>query len=394
MTRSAIIIGGGIAGPLTAIGLKKAGVEATVYEAYEEPAYETGAWLTVAVNGIQALRTLGLHDAVKAAGFPAERITFANGTGKHLGTVPLGGKLADGSVTHTLKRGELLRVIHEAAREQHVPIVYGKQLLAAAQNERGVTARFKDGSEAHADVLIGADGVHSQLRRIIDPQAPRATYSRLLNFGSFVPPGRVKLAPGEYGMVFATRGFFGYVVAPSGEVWWFANVPSERELGREELATTDWRARLLEVFRGDAGPMCALIEATPGQIDAINTYDVEMVPRWHHGKLVILGDAAHAASPATGQGASMAAEDAVVLAKCMRDYAAVEPALEAFVTERRARTERVVAEGKRYANMKLVGPVGRFFRDLMLPMILRRQARPSHAGARAWLFEHQIEWNA
>ncbi|HTU60618.1 MAG TPA: FAD-dependent monooxygenase, partial [Polyangiales bacterium] len=203
----------------------------------------------------------------------------------------------------------------------------------------------------------------------------------------------VKLAHGEYGMVFATRGFFGYVVAPSGEVWWFANVPSERELERAELASTDWRARLLEVFHGDAGPMCALIEATPGRIDATNTYDVELVPRWRDGKLVILGDAAHAASPATGQGASMAAEDAVVLAKHMRDGASVEAALAAFVTERRARTERVVAEGKRYANMKLVGPVGRFFRDLMLPWILRRQARPSNADSRAWLFEHHIEWN-
>jgi 2-polyprenyl-6-methoxyphenol hydroxylase-like FAD-dependent oxidoreductase len=390
--RNAIIIGGGIAGPLTAIALKQAGVDATVYEAYPEPAYQTGAWLTVAVNGIAALRTLGLHDAVKAGGFPAEHIAFASGTGKHLGTVPLGGKLADGSVTQTLKRGELLRVIHDAARERGVPIVYGKQLTAAEEREHAVVARFKDGSEARTELLIGADGVHSQLRRVIDADAPRPTYSRLLNFGSFVPPGLVQLEPGAYGMVFATRGFFGYVVAPSREVWWFANVPSARELGREELVSTDWRTRLLEVFRGDVGPMCALIEATPEPIQAINTYELELVPRWQRGRLVILGDAAHAASPATGQGASMAAEDAVVLAKHVRDRAAVELALEAFVAERKPRAERVVAEGKRYANMKLVGPVGRYFRDLMLPWILRRQAGPSGADSRKWLFEHHIEW--
>ena len=89
----------------------------------------------------------------------------------------------------------------------------------------------------------------------------------------------------------------------------------------------------------------------------------------------------------------MAAEDAVVLAKQLRDHSSVTAALAGFVAERKPRTERVVAEGKRYANMKLVGPVGRFFRDLALPFILRRQANPSSAASRAWLFDHRIEWS-
>lgn len=394
MTRTAIIIGGGIAGPLTAIGLKKAGIDATVYEAYPEPAYQTGAWLTLAVNGLQALRTLGVHDVVRAAGFPAEHIAFASGNGKYLGTVPLGGKLADGSVTHSYKRGELLRVIHEQAAAKGVSIHYDKRLVKVDQSDRGVVACFEDGSHASADFLVGADGVHSQLRRMIDPEAPRPTYSQLLNFGSFVPSGRVKLAPDAYEMVFGTRAFFGYVVAPDGEVWWFANVPCTRELSREELASTNWRARLLEAFQGDQGPMCELITATPGEIQATNTYEIERVPQWQRGRMVILGDAAHAASPAGGQGASMAAEDAVVLAKCMRDHTDVQAALEAFVALRRPRVERVVAESKRYANMKLVGPVGRFFRDLMLPWLFKRQARPDNTESRAWLFDHRIEWNA
>jgi 2-polyprenyl-6-methoxyphenol hydroxylase-like FAD-dependent oxidoreductase len=140
--------------------------------------------------------------------------------------------------------------------------------------------------------------------------------------------------------------------------------------------------------------MCALIEATPGVIQAFNTFEVERVPSWQRGRFVIVGDAAHAVSPASGQGASMAAEDAVALAKSLRDHAEIEAALAAFVSARKPRAEKVVAYGKRYANMKLVGPVGRFFRDLALPWIFRSQSRSGESDARAWLFDHRSEWNA
>jgi 2-polyprenyl-6-methoxyphenol hydroxylase-like FAD-dependent oxidoreductase len=394
MTRTAIIIGNGIAGPLTALGLKKAGVEATVYEAYPEHAgREAGSWLTIAVNGLQALRTLGVHDAVKAVGFPADLIEFASGSGKYLGAVPIGGTLADGSVTHTLKRSELLRVLAAAVRDANIPIIYDKRLVAAAHDETGVIAYFSDGTHARADFIVGADGVHSQLRRLIDPNAPKPTYSRLLNFGGFTPAAHTQLPAGAYHMVFGKRAFFGYTVAPSREVWWFVNLSSDRELTRDELRAIDWRARLREAFSDDEGPMLDLIDATPGAIAGFPTFELETVPHWQLGRMVILGDAAHAASPSTGQGASMAAEDAVTLAKCVRDHADVESALTAFVMARRPRAEQVVAHGKRYANMKLVGPVGRFFRDLMLPAIFRRQ-RSQGPESLAWLFDHRIDWNA
>lgn len=127
-------------------------------------------------------------------------------------------------------------------------------------------------------------------------------------------------------MVFGRRGFFGYTVHPSGEVWWFANPPRAQEPSRAELAAiTDgqWRALLEDLFAGDRVPASEIIRATPGELTGWATYDLPSAPTWHSGAMVVIGDAAHAASPASGQGASMAIEDAVVLAQCLRDLPSV-----------------------------------------------------------------------
>lgn len=392
--RTATIIGGGIAGPATAIALQKAGIESTVYEAYATGADRAGAFMTVGSNGIAALRVLDASDRVVDAGFATPSINLRSYTGKSLGFARIDASEDGSTPSHTLKRSVLYRAIRDEAIERGIRIEYDKRLVEAVDETDDVRAVFADGSTAVADVLIGCDGVHSTVRRLIDPKAPAPAYAGLIGTGGYTRDLTVDTEPGAYEMIFGKRAFLGYVSAPDGEVWWFANVPCTRELSREELASTNWRARLLEAFQGDQGPMCELITATPGEIQATNTYEIERVPQWQRGRMVILGDAAHAASPAGGQGASMAAEDAVVLAKCMRDHTDVQAALEAFVALRRPRVERVVAESKRYANMKLVGPVGRFFRDLMLPWLFKRQARPDNTESRAWLFDHRIEWNA
>src|SRR5262245_31902792 len=105
--KHALIIGGGIAGPTTAMALQRAGISATVYEAYPADAAPAGAFLTVAVNGLTALRTIDLDTSVMAAGFPSPQIVFASGSGKQFGALPIGATLADGTVAHAIKRPEL-----------------------------------------------------------------------------------------------------------------------------------------------------------------------------------------------------------------------------------------------------------------------------------------------
>ena len=109
--------------------------------------------------------------------------------------------------------------------------------------------------------------------------------------------------------------------------------------------------------------------------------------------MIIIGDAAHATSPASGQGASMALEDAVVLAKCLRDQPDIASAFATYERLRRARVERVVAQGKRNGNQKAAGPVGRVLRDLFMPVMLRALER-SGKLSQNWMFDYHIDWEA
>lgn len=393
--KHALIIGSGIAGPVAAIALQQAGISSTVYEAYQaSDGLSAGVFLTVAVNGLGVLRSLDLHSQVLAAGFPSRTIEFISGSGKPLGIIPMGGTLPDGTVTHTIKRADLYRIVSEEAASRGISFVHQKRLVFAENTPTGVVAHFEDGSSATGDLLIGADGIHSKTRQLIDPGAPTPRYTGLGNIGGFCRTERVLAAPGTYQMIFGRRCFFGYAVSPSGEIWWFANPPSKRALSRGELSSLSseaWKERLCALFSDDKTPSIEIIQATKGGLFGTNQYDLPHVPIWHRGRMVILGDAAHAASPSSGQGVSMAVEDALVLAKCLRDIPEVERAFFAFEGLRRARVERVVAYGAKNSSSKTAGPIGRFFRDLMLPFVLKKAARAG-TGSLSWLFDYHVDW--
>jgi FAD-dependent urate hydroxylase len=393
--KKALIIGGGIAGPVTAMALQRAGIDSVVYEAHDTSAtLDAGAFLTVAVNGLDALRSLDAHEPVLAAGFPTRSIEFFSGTGKRLGEVPIGGTLADGTVTHTIKRADLYRVLHDEAIRRGIRTEHGKRLIDAETTPDGVVAQFEDSTHAEGDLLIGADGIHSRTRRIIDPAAPGPRYTGLGNIGGFTRDASVDTKPGIYAMVWGKRAFFGYTVSPSGEIWWFANPPSARELTRAELAATteQWKQRLIGLFAEDVSPVAEIIRATTGELLGTNQHDMPSVPNWREGPMVIVGDAAHATSPASGQGASMAIEDAVVLAKCLRDLPDIQQAFAAYEQLRRERVERVVAQGARSSSGKAAGPIARVLRDLMLPVVLKRVASSGERSL-AWMYSYHIGWD-
>jgi FAD-dependent urate hydroxylase len=393
-SKKALIIGGGVAGPVAAMALGRAGMDSVVYEAYADGADDAGAFLTFASNGLDALRAIEAHHLVLAEGFPTPRMTIQSGTGKHLGDVPNGGTSPDGTVSQTLKRADLYRVLRDEGVRRGAQVAYGKRLVDAEIKRDGVVARFEDGTEAEGDLLIGADGIHSRTRRIIDPSAPGARYIPVLNIGGYANDVDVPAEPGTFCMVFGKRAFFGYAVHPSGEVWWFANPPRADEPTTAELAaigTQRWRKILTDLFAEDTTPAADIIHATPGRLAGWATYDLPSVPTWHRGPMVIVGDAAHATAPSSGQGASMAIEDAVVLARCLRDLPDTPQAFVAYERLRRTRVERIVAHGARTSNTKAAGPVARVIRDLMMPAILKRVA---NGGSLAWMHDYHIDWDA
>jgi FAD-dependent urate hydroxylase len=268
-----------------------------------------------------------------------------------------------------------------AAEREGVQCSYGARLVDAEALPSGrIGVRLEDGSVIETDVLLGADGVHSRVRAIVSPQAPAPRETTMGNVGGFVPHGRVaeaRLEPSTYRMMFGRRAFFGYVVHPSGDVWWFANPPAPYR----ERPDAVWLASL---FERDAGPAAALVRATPHSLNFALQYELPRVPEWRRGAIGILGDAAHAASPTSGQGASLAIEDAVDLARCLRDLPP-SAALAEFEQRRRARVQRVVAEAARMSSHKVPGRFGAFMRDLMLPAVLAVAKR----DPRSWLFEHR-----
>ncbi|MGY1829490.1 FAD-dependent oxidoreductase [Geodermatophilus sp. SYSU D01180] len=386
MTR-AIVVGGGVAGPVTAMALQRVGIDATVHEAHPAPEGDVGAWLGVQVNGLDALAAVGAEDAVRAAAFPTPTIEFRSGTGRVLAALPTGDPSGRRDTGVSLRRSDLYRTLHAEALRHGIEVRYRSRLTGVDDTGDAVTAEFADGRTETADLLVGADGVRSTVRALVDPGAPPPRFVPVLNtagYSAHVPDGA---EVGRLTMVFGRRCFAGYLAAPDGGTWWFANPPLARAPADGEVAGTPdprWRALLYDLFRGDRSPLVDLVEATPGPLRGWTTYDVPTLRRWSRGRTVLVGDAAHATSPAAGQGSSLAMEDAVVLAACLRDLP-VDDALRAFEQRRRARAERVVAQAWRRSSAKPPPAPGRAVRDAVLPLVLRRR------DPAAWVRTHRVE---
>src|SRR5262245_12016742 len=146
--RTALVIGAGIAGPVVAVALQRAGITPTVYEAHEGTADDVGAFLTLQVNGVDALRALDIGHAVTDLGFATPRMRFRSGTGKLLGEVSTGAALPDGTVGVTLRRGDLYGALRDEARRQGIVIEHGRRLVDVRPVPGGVRAEFADGTTA------------------------------------------------------------------------------------------------------------------------------------------------------------------------------------------------------------------------------------------------------
>jgi 2-polyprenyl-6-methoxyphenol hydroxylase-like FAD-dependent oxidoreductase len=291
-------------------------------------------------------------------------------------------------------RSDLYRALYEEASRRGVRFEHGRRLAGVDDAGGAVTARFADGTSATADVLVGADGIRSTVRALIDPAAPAPRYTGLLGFGARV--GEMGLAPtgGKMHMFFGKRAFFACGVNDDGSGGWFANLPRREPMtlaASRSVDARDWLRILRDAFAGDRSPALHVLDRTdPADFLATGPLeDIPRVPAWSRGRMVLIGDAAHATSPSSGQGASLAMESAVQLARCLRDLPRAE-AFAAYEGLRRERVERIIAMAARTNSDKAAGPVARVVRDLVMP-VLMKLARPEQW---AWQFDHRINWDA
>jgi 2-polyprenyl-6-methoxyphenol hydroxylase-like FAD-dependent oxidoreductase len=386
--RRALVIGGGVAGPTLAMFLRRLGLATTVLEARSEAAGDEGAFLGLAPNGLQVLAELGLGAEIQARGAVCQGMRFTNARGRCIGVIDHRDHAQRfGAQMVMIRRAELHRALMAAAAERGADCRFGAKLVELDQRPGEVVARLESGEELAADVLLGCDGVRSRVRALTLPDAPAPAYTGLCDVGGFARCPGAPLEPGWTMMTFGRRAFFGAFAAPGGEVWWFHNNGARETMQVADLERR--RASILALHAGDPEWIADVVRATPTLLGPWALHDIMTLPRWHAGRVCLLGDAAHATSPSAGQGASLALEDALVLARCLRDAEAPQAAFARFEQERRGRVEAVVRQARKNGDGKApAGPVAAWFRDRMLPLFLRLGA-----AAQARTFAHRVEWS-
>jgi 2-polyprenyl-6-methoxyphenol hydroxylase-like FAD-dependent oxidoreductase len=340
----AVIVGSGIGGLTAAIALRRAGMVVTLFERAEtlEP---VGGGITLAANAMQALTRLGVAERVAELGAPLALGAIRSASGDPI--VSAGDELATtvaaaqqsssdaalwarAGVGVGIHRADLQRALleHLGGADLHV----GQTCVGFEQDAAGVTVRFASGHSARADVLVGADGIRSAVRRSIHGEEP-------LRYAGSTAYRGIASFPGitESSESWGCGRRFGIVPIGGERVYWFAT--SNAPAGTVD-APAERRPKLLEAFGGWHEPIEALIEATDaGSIWRHDLFDREpLAAPWGVGRVTLLGDAAHPTTPNLGQGACQAIEDAVVLGDALHAGDDAVAALRSFERRRAPRT--------------------------------------------------------
>lgn len=373
-----IVIGGGIAGVATALALRRDGHEVTVYEAYEDPAGDVGGHLSLAVNGLRSLERLGCLREVQAAGYAIERMRFHTGNGRQLGDVPRLRRSADPLRSVTIMRGRLVTTLRRAALDAGARIVTAERLVGIQENPDRVTAEFASGRSDTAELLVGADGIHSTVRGLLDSFAPRAEYAGLYGVAGISTITDAEV--GIWNLILGRNGVFVYSTVDDRTAWWAAQVAEPVPPQLRGVDEAEWRRRLPELFP-EAVPS-AVLAATTTVLAATHMHVCDPIRTWHSDRVVLTGDAAHPVG--VGQGASMAIEDAVVIAAAVRSAATLPEALSAYAAERRPRITRLLKHADNARDSKKPGPVKRY-----LDMARMRLLLPFFERAQGYLYDYE-----
>lgn len=383
-TKRVLVVGGGIAGPVLGMWLRRIGVEVQMAEQRAAVAEAEGAFLGVAPNGMNVLSELGIADKVAAIGHACVSFELENASGRNVGVIDRSRDLARfGAPLTMVRRGDLHAVLLEEARQRGVDVHLGRRLVGLEHDRGGseIVATFDDGDVMRADVAIGCDGLRSTVRTLAMPDAPAPSFTSLYDYGGFVRGVDIPARAGVNAMVFGRRALFGAFPTPDGEIWWFHNGPIE--------ARDDARERLLELHAEDSRWISEIIRATPSILGPWPLHDLRALPRFSTGRVCLIGDAAHAMPPSAGQGASLAMEDAMVLAMCMRDHDDPTLAFRAFAQLRRPRVEAIARIARRNDSGKAMeSRLALWLRDRMLPTLVRLGRSAQDRG-----YAYRLHWD-
>ncbi|UYQ64902.1 FAD-dependent monooxygenase [Streptomyces peucetius] len=342
--RAATVVGGGIGGLAAAVALHRRGWRVEVLERAPE-FREIGAGISLWPNALHALEALGLADAVRALGAVEASGGVRDRRGRWLSRTD-NAELARrfGHPLVVVHRADLLRALAEALPAGCLRP--DSEVSGVRDNGRSLVVDHGE-DESRPDLVVGADGMGSAVRRALWPDAPGPRYAGYTAWRMVTEP--LAEPPSEGAAIWGRGARLGYAALPGGRMYCFAtaSLPAKAASGSSEYA------ELLRRFGDWPAPVPTLLAAV--RADTVlrhDLYDLPPLPSFVRGRVALLGDAAHAMTPNLGQGACQALEDAVTLAHCLDGTPDVAAALRSYDLLRRPRTQAVA---RRSARLGAVG---------------------------------------
>lgn len=342
-TLSVLVVGAGVAGIAAATALNRRGLSVDIVERRtQSPA---GAGLFLPGNAVRALTELGLGAVLDADAAPIRTQRLLDHRGRTLADIDMA-ELWQGV-------GQPVGITHDRLRSALVDnlglsIQTGVTVRALTESESGAEVSFSDGSSGHYDVVVGADGVHSELRRIVNPEAG-ARYAGQICW-RFVTANTAGI---DSWTVWLGRGTT-FLAVPVGKdlLYCYADLSTSEPAAAAE-------ARLAQRFSHFDHKVRELLAAPEAAEAHISTIEEVVDPAWRTRRVILIGDAAHASSPNMAQGVAMSVEDALVLVEALCGSGDIEQRLERYRQRRLPRTQWVQARARRRDSTRGMAPAVR-----------------------------------
>jgi FAD-dependent urate hydroxylase len=329
---SIIVIGAGIGGLSAGISLREAGFRVRIFER-AAVALPLGAGVCMWPNGAKALNALGLGQILADITPELTAVQYREANGNVLCEIPLGPLIeAVGQRPYPVSRPDLHAAL--LARFGTQDVTFGAECVGVEQDEEGVVASFADGSHKRADLLVGADGIRSVVRlSVVGAVSLRYAYVTWVG----TTPTDTKLNPKDiFTMYVGERKRVGLQPISGDRLYFFFEAPIDH---CPENADVN---ELRSLFKNWTTTIHHLIDRLPTAPNCLAVHDLDPLGRFVNGRVILLGDAAHASTPTLGQGGAQAVEDAFVLARHLKTSTTLEGALDRYDTERRTRTAAIV----------------------------------------------------
>lgn len=378
------IIGAGFAGLCTAIYFKLQNVRFSIYES-KESNLKFGGSVTIFPNGMKILREIGVADKVISKGACMHQARFSNQKGVLMGYYSMGNEKIYGEPTITIQRSVLHNILLEKSSSIGISVNFGRKLNSLNQEKDYVSLKFYNKLEIKAKYVVGADGIHSVVRKYISSENVSPRYANQIYIGGFISEKEIidsfKLDKNTQYITVGPQSFFAYSIVDNVKksdynLLWYCYLQKEKYLTKQALKNYTEDIILSEVSQIHDNwhdPISDLILNTK-KVVKTNIYDMQGIETWSNKRILIIGDSCHAMHPISGQGASFAMEDAQLLAFLLnRETQSVSDIFKKFEKLRNARIAPVAKKARRstkFSSFKTT-PILQYVRDKLFSYKLK-----------------------